>query len=155
MTDPAAEVVSRLTARGERLAVAESLTGGALCSAIVGVPGASVVLRGGVVAYSSDLKATLLGVDRALLARHGAVHPDVAVQLALGAADRLGAEHALATTGVAGPDPQDGAPVGRVYVAHAGPARVEVIRLDCTGDRAAIRARTVAEALDLLLRRLG
>jgi len=155
VADPAAQVVARLAGLREHLAVAESLTGGALCSAIVGVPGASVVLRGGVVAYASDLKASLLGVDRDLLARHGAVHPEVAEQMALGVIDRLTAEHGLAATGVAGPDPQDGAPVGRVYVAHAGPKDVEVVRLDCTGHRAAIRARAVAEALELLLRRLA
>jgi len=155
VADPAGQVVARLAGLREHLAVAESLTGGALCSAIVGVPGASVVLRGGVVAYASDLKASLLGVDRQLLARHGAVHPEVAEQMALGVIDRLTAEHGLATTGVAGPDPQDGAPVGRVYVAHAGPKDVEVVLLDCTGHRAAIRARAVAEALELLLRRLA
>jgi nicotinamide-nucleotide amidase len=147
-------VVAALTERGEHLAVAESLTGGALCARIVDVPGASAVLRGGVVAYATDLKATLLGVDEDVLAARGAVQPLVAEQMALGVAQRLGARHGLATTGVAGPQAQDGQPVGRVHLAHAGQLGVEVETWDLVGDRAMIRAQAVDRALALLLRRL-
>jgi nicotinamide-nucleotide amidase len=150
----AARVVSALAARGEHLAVAESLTGGLLCARIVDVPGASVVLRGGVVAYASEVKASLLGVDGALLASSGAVHPLVAEQMAIGVAARLGAEHALATTGVAGPDPADGIEPGRVYIAHAGPGGVVVETAQLPGDRLQIRTATVRRALELLLDRL-
>jgi nicotinamide-nucleotide amidase len=114
-------LVSALSERDQTVAVAESLTGGLLCSALVEVPGASVVVRGGVVAYATELKHELLGVDAELLAGNGAVDPDVAAQMALGVRQRLGADWGLATTGVAGPDPQDGVQPGRVYVAVAGP----------------------------------
>src|SRR5688572_16713046 len=113
----AAEVVAALQARGETLAVAESLTGGLLAATLVDVPGASRVFRGGFVAYATELKATLAGVSPELLAEHGPVHPDVAVQLAAGARSRCAADWGLGTTGVAGPDPQDGVPVGTVFVA--------------------------------------
>ena len=157
MTEPAAlarAVVERLRAAGETLAVAESLTGGLLAARLVDVPGASAVLRGAVVAYATDLKHTLLGVDAELLEREGAVHPDVAAQMAAGVRARLGATWGLATTGVAGPDPQDGRSPGTVYVALAGPSAPDgaggtALRL--VGDRAQVRAATVDAALALLL----
>src|ERR687883_1168607 len=137
-----AALVATLRARGQTLAVAESLTGGALTAAVVDVPGASTVLRGGVVAYATDLKHALLGVDADLLAAEGPVHPEVARQMADGVRERLGATWGLATTGVAGPDPQDGVPPGTVYVAITGPDdRVE--RLLLPGDRGEVRAATV------------
>jgi nicotinamide-nucleotide amidase len=160
MTDPSrrplpADIVSALAGRGETLAVAESLTGGALAAAVVDVPGASAVLRGGVIAYATDLKHLLLGVDDGLLAREGAVHPEVARQMADGARRRLGATWALATTGVAGPDRQDGKPPGTVHVAVAGPDGVAVTSIALPGDRAQVRSATVAAAVDLLARALG
>lgn len=145
-----AALVATLHTRGQTLAVAESLTGGALAAAIVDVPGASAVLRGAVVAYATDLKHALLGVDADLLAAEGAVHPEVARQMANGVRDRLGATWGLATTGVAGPDPQDGVPPGTVYVAVAGPDRSRVERLLLPGGRGEIRAASVRRALLLL-----
>jgi PncC family amidohydrolase len=103
-----ARIVTALRAGGDTLAVAESLTGGLVTARVVDVPGASTVLRGGVVAYATDLKHALLGVDADLLAERGAVDPDVALAMARGVAGRLGSTWAVATTGVAGPDPQDG-----------------------------------------------
>lgn len=147
---PAERVHAALLARGETLAVAESLTGGAVGAALTAVPGASATLRGAVVAYATDLKTALLGVDPTLLARTGAVHPDVAAQMAVGVRERLGATYGLATTGVAGPDPQDGRPPGEVHVAVAGPAGVERRALVVGGDRGAVRAAAVAAALRLL-----
>ncbi|MEO3935519.1 CinA family protein [Dermatophilaceae bacterium Soc4.6] len=153
----AADVVARLRARGETVACAESLTGGLLTSRLVDVPGASAAVRGGVVAYATALKAELLGVEPALLARAGPVDPAVADQLARGVRARLHADWGLGTTGVAGPDPQDGHTVGTVYVAVAGPRdeNVTVRALHLRGDRAAIRAATVDAVLVLLLDRLG
>ncbi|MGE5287686.1 MAG: CinA family protein, partial [Micromonosporaceae bacterium] len=113
----AAEILDLLRARNQTLAVAESLTGGLLCAALTDVPGASAVVRGGVVAYATDLKAVLLGVPRPLLNRHGPVHPDVAAAMAEGVRLRLSAGFSVATTGVAGPEPQDGKPVGTVHIA--------------------------------------
>jgi nicotinamide-nucleotide amidase len=147
----AERVVRRLREAGETVAVAESLTGGLLAARIVDVPGASAVLRGAVVAYATELKHTLLGVDDGLLAREGAVHPEVAEQMARGVRDRLAATWALATTGVAGPDPQDGHPAGTVYLGLAGPDVVRSTGLRLSGDRAQVRAWTVDAALALLL----
>jgi nicotinamide-nucleotide amidase len=143
-------LVAALAERGETLAVAESLTGGALAAAVVDVPGASAVLRGGVVSYATDLKHTLLGVDTALLAAEGAVHPQVALQMADGVRERLAATWGLATTGVAGPQPQDGQPPGTVFVALTGPGVRRVERLQLPGGRAQVRAAAVRGALLLL-----
>ena len=145
-----AALVATLRARSETLAVAESLTGGALAAAVVDVPGASTVLRGAVVAYATDLKHALLGVDADLLAAEGPVHPEVARQMADGVRDRLGATWGLATTGVAGPDPQDGVSPGTVYVAVTGPSGDRVERLLLPGGRGEVRAATVRRALLLL-----
>lgn len=146
----AADLLADLAARGLSLAVAESLTGGALCAELVAVAGASAVLRGGVVSYATDLKAQLLGVDADLLAREGAIHPRVAEQMAAGVRSRLGADLGVATTGVAGPDPQDGHDPGEVWVGIATAQGARAVRLHLRGDRAAIRRATVDAALDLL-----
>ncbi|MBX9246381.1 CinA family protein, partial [Actinotalea ferrariae] len=123
----AAPLVDALVAAGATLAVAESLTGGALAAAVVDVPGASRCFRGGVVAYATDLKAALLDVDPALLAAVGAVHPDVALAMARGVRARLGTTYGVATTGVAGPESQDGHAPGTFHVAVAGPGGAEVV----------------------------
>ena len=137
----AAGTIAALRARGETVAVAESLTGGLLAATIVAVPGASKAFRGGLIVYATDLKASLAGVPAALLAAHGPVHADVAAALAGGARERCSADWGLATTGVAGPDPQDGIAVGTVFLGLAAPhGATSVRRLDLTGDRAAIRA---------------
>ncbi len=149
MTVPA-DLVAALAGRGQTLAVAESLTGGALTAAVVDVPGVSAVLRGGVVAYATELKHLLLGVDPDLLAAQGAVHPEVARQMAGGVRARLGATWGLATTGVAGPGSQDGHPPGTVFVAVAGPDVDRVERLLLPGGRDEVRAATVGRALLLL-----
>jgi nicotinamide-nucleotide amidase len=146
----AAEVLAELRRRGQTLAVAESLTGGLLAATLVAVPGASTVFRGGIVAYATDLKVRLVHVPPELLTARGPVDADVAAALAAGARERCRADWGLGTTGVAGPDPQGGQPVGRVYVAVAGPAASDVRRLTLAGDRAAIRTATVAAALELL-----
>jgi len=150
----AADLVARLTAAGQTVAVAESLTGGLVCAALTEAAGASVVVRGGVVAYASDLKAQVLGVDEVLLAQAGAVDAGVAEQMAAGVRSLTGATYGLATTGVAGPDPADGKPVGTVYVALAGPGSSRVTALALSGDRAGIRAQTVRAVLMMLAEEL-
>jgi nicotinamide-nucleotide amidase len=145
------EIIGLLAARGGTLAVAESLTGGMLAAALTSVPGASAVFRGGVVAYATDLKAALLGVPAGLLERHGAVHPSVAEAMAEGARRRLGAAVAAATTGVAGPDPSDGQPVGTVYIAVSSAAGTTHRHLALSGDRQRIRESTVEASLSLLI----
>jgi PncC family amidohydrolase len=149
-----AEIVAVLAARGQTVAVAESLTGGLIAGAITEVPGASVVFRGGVVAYATDSKHGLLGVDDRLLAEAGAVDARVAAAMAAGVRDRFTATFGLASTGVAGPDPQDGKPVGTVFVAVCGPAESEVVAPRLAGDRAGIRRGAVVAALEVLRRTL-
>jgi PncC family amidohydrolase len=148
------EAIDLLRARGDTIAVAESLTGGMLAAALTAIPGASAAFRGCVVAYATDLKAALLGVPAALLDRHGAVHPDVARAMADGARSRLGATVGAATTGVAGPDPQDGQPVGTVYIAVSAGGGTAVRSLALSGGRQQIREATVERSLDLLICRL-
>jgi len=101
----------------QTLAVAESLTGGLIAATLTEVPGASRSFRGAVVAYATDVKVSVLGVDEALIRSGGAVQAAVALQMARGACQYLQAQFGLAVTGVAGPDSQDGKPPGTVFVA--------------------------------------
>lgn len=151
----AATVLSALKRRGWTLGVAESLTGGALCAEIVSVSGASAVLLGGVVAYATPVKATVLGVDDVLLAAHGPVHPQVALQMADGvrravSVDGMAADVGVSTTGIAGPDSPDGQPVGTVHIGLVTPTGSRTFEFRFSGDRASIRAQTVRAALDVL-----
>ena len=147
----AAEVVSLLRGRGQTLATAESLTGGLLSGQVTSVPGASAAYVGGLVTYATELKVRLLGVPAELVAEHGVVSAPCARAMAGGAAHVTGATWGLATTGVAGPDTQEGHPAGTVFVGLHGPGgRSEVRRLELCGDRAAVRSGTVAAALALL-----
>ncbi|MFH8932488.1 CinA family protein [Streptomyces griseosporeus] len=163
MSSPASDVVRLLRVRGETVAVAESLTGGLVAAEITSVPGASQAFRGSVTAYATALKHELLGVDAGLLATRGAVDAQVAAQMAAGVRKALGADWGIATTGVAGPEPQDGQPVGTVFIAVDGPfgpdsgsaggGKVEPLRLN--GDRAEIRMESVRSVLALLLKQLA
>ena len=150
MTAVTAELIARLAERGLTLGVAESLTGGLLCAALTEAPGASAVVRGGVVAYATDLKASVLGVSSELLLAHGAVDAGVAVQMAAGVAKELGAEIGLSTTGVAGPEPQDGKAVGTVFIACVWADKRTVEELSLSGTRNEIRSLTVNAALRML-----
>jgi nicotinamide-nucleotide amidase len=147
----AAAVLQGLDARGWSIAAAESLTGGRVTAALVDVPGASAHVRGGIVAYATDVKASRLGVDAELLAARGPVDPDVAVQMAQGVRGALRADVGLATTGVAGPDSQDDKPVGTVHIAVATPETVVVSSLALSGSREQIRTQTVQRVLELAL----
>ncbi|TAL46303.1 MAG: CinA family protein [Salinibacterium sp.] len=150
-----AEIVRLLTATHRTIAVAESLTGGLLTAELVRTPGASAVLRGGIVAYHTDLKHSLLGVDVALLAEHGPVHPEVAAQMATGVRARLAvdgtpADIGISTTGVAGPGPEGGHPAGTVFLGFAIGGTAQSTRLSLTGDRDEVRAAVVLESLRAL-----
>jgi nicotinamide-nucleotide amidase len=149
-------VVHTLKRSGFTIAVAESLTGGLLTAALTSVPGASAVVVGGVVAYNTELKRLILGVDATLLAREGAVHADVAAQMAANVRGALAvggrpADVGIATTGVAGPEPQDGKAVGTVFVGFAFHDDIIVTELHLSGDRASIRKTVVSESLLQLL----
>jgi PncC family amidohydrolase len=138
-------------ARNWRLAVAESCTGGLLGGAITAVPGSSAWFVGGVIAYADGLKVGLLGVERSLLAAHGAVSEPVARTMARGARAATGADAAISVTGVAGPGASAAKPAGTVFIAVSLPER-EVARLFAfAGDRGAVRAQAVEAALALFL----
>lgn len=145
-----AGLLDRLRERELTVACAESLTGGLLLAVLTAVPGASTVVRGGLVVYATDTKTALAGVPPGLLAERGPVHPDVAVALARGAARRCLAGCGVGLTGVAGPDPQHGVPPGTVHVGLCAPGGVSVCTLHAAGDRHAVRMAAVRGALDAL-----
>ena len=147
----AQSLVTRLSQVGLTIAAAESLTGGLVCSALVDVPGAQRGLRGSVTAYTTELKAQVLGVDAARLASVGPVDAQVAQEMADGAAQLLGADVAVATTGVAGPGPADGHEAGTVYIAAIAPWGSVWRLLQLEGQRSQIRAQTVRHVLVLAL----
>lgn len=163
LTALAASVVAGLRDRSQTLAAAESLTGGLVGATITQIAGASAVFRGGLITYATELKAELAGVSPQTLSANGPVAATTAAEMAVGVAAVCGADWGLATTGVAGPEPQDGHPVGQVFVAVAGPIpselagggrKTEVRELALTGTRDDIRGQAVAFALRLLLDRL-
>jgi nicotinamide-nucleotide amidase len=148
--DLVVELITALRTGSQTVATAESLTAGLLAAVLTCVPGASAVVRGGLVVYATELKERLAGVPAELLAAHGAVHPDVAAQLAAGARRACAADWGVGLTGVAGPDPQDGVAPGRVYVGLDGPHGNTVYSIDLPGGRAEVRAGAVRTALTLL-----
>jgi nicotinamide-nucleotide amidase len=143
-----------LGGRGQTLATAESLTGGLVGGRVTTVPGASDYYRGGVVAYATEAKATILGVDQKLLDEHGPVSEPVAAAMAEGVRRAFAADVGLATTGVAGPTEQGGHPVGTLCLAVADAVGTATITRRAPGDRAQVRAWATTVALDLLRRRL-
>lgn len=156
MTADAPALVAALTSRGVTLATAESLTGGQLAAAFTAVPGASACFVGGVVSYATAVKISVLGVSPAIIEEYGAVSAECAAAMASGVRTLLAATYALATTGVAGPESQEGHPAGHVWIACAGPQGVETQLLSLDGDRAAIQTATcrgAMSALDGMLRK--
>ena len=144
-----------MEAQGLTFGTAESCTGGLVAKRMTDLPGASAVLKGGVVSYTDEVKHNVLGVPQALLDQYGAVSPQVAEAMARGARRVLGCDLAVSTTGVAGPDPDDrGNPVGLVYVALAGAEFCHVQELHLGRGRAMVRSRTSLHALDLVRRYL-
>lgn len=162
MSDAAANLLAALEARGLKLAIAESLTGGALAAELVSVAGASRVLLGSIVAYHSDLKSSLIGVSRTLIENEGVINAEVAVQMAQSVRERMAegcgipveSVVGISTTGVAGPDSQDAQPPGTVFVglavSHNGLDDLRVFALELAGDRQAIRSQTVSAAVEAL-----
>ncbi|EEP78464.1 conserved hypothetical protein [Uncinocarpus reesii 1704] len=157
----AREVVQLLKQSGETLAVSESLTGGGVMATLTSVEGCSAVFRGGVVSYATPVKQHLLKVDGDLIAEHGVIHADVAAQMAAGARtvtthqDMAPTSWGIGTTGVAGPDPQDGKPVGMVFIGVASPSGSKGFGpFHFPGSRERVREATVGEALSLLRQEL-
>ncbi|GAC1424331.1 MAG: competence/damage-inducible protein A [Candidatus Velthaea sp.] len=149
-------IVGALKARGLTIGTAESCTGGAVADALVGVPGASAVFRGGIVAYANEVKTALLGVPAEMLSQHGAVSDETAIAMARGARERLGVKIGISTTGIAGPDGGSvDKPVGLVVFGYADEdGNAEAVRFTFPGARADIRSRAATAALSLVWRRL-
>ena len=146
----AAVVHGLLLEREQTVATAESLTGGRLGMLLTETPGSSSTYVGGIVAYATDLKVSLLGVPETIVAAHGVVSAECARSMAAGVRSLTGATFGVSTTGVAGPDPQEGKPAGTVFVGVAGPEGESVLALELAGSRYEIRDRTCAEALSAL-----
>ena len=139
--------------RGLTLATAESCTGGMVAERLTSVPGSSDVFVGGIVAYANEVKERDLGVPREVLERHGAVSAEAAAAMAAGGRERLGADLAVAVTGIAGPaGGSDDKPVGLVYLHVAGPDGDRGADFLFPGDRGSIRRRATVTALHLVRR---
>ncbi|MBF0671413.1 MAG: CinA family protein [Salinibacterium sp.] len=152
------ELVELLIERRLTIAVAESLTGGLLVSDLIATPGASATVLGGVVAYNTELKRSVLGVDASILNVHGAVHPDVAGQMASLVREVLAvdgpADIGVSTTGVAGPDWQDGRQPGTVFIGVAIDSDLRVSAHEFEGDRDSVRRQAADAAVLAVLDRL-
>lgn len=154
-----AQLIATLAAREITVAVAESLTGGLLVAELISPAGASAVVNGGVVAYNTELKRTLLNVDEALLSEVGPVHGEVAKQLAQNVRERLAvggrpADIGVATTGVAGPDAVEGHSPGVVFLALSIGNVTRVRELSLHGPREQIRRHTVGAAIEWMVEAL-
>jgi nicotinamide-nucleotide amidase len=141
-----AEIVEHLRQRGETISTAESLTAGSVSAGIVTVAGASDVFVGGVTAYRDEIKISHLNVDPALIEKHTVISEEVAIAMAKGAINSFGTTWAIATTGVAGPTPSDGYPIGVVWVAIEGPIS-HTIELALSGDRDSVRNAATSSAI--------
>jgi nicotinamide-nucleotide amidase len=153
MLSDAERVIAAAQAAGLSIGVAESLTGGDVCVRLVGVPGSSAVLRGGVVAYASDIKVRVLGVDQGELDRYGPVSRETALAMARGVRVALGADVGIATTGAAGPEPHGGKEPGTAFVAvDSGDDAPAIVELHVPGSRrdvcAGVRDAALALAAD-------
>ena len=151
MTPIAREAVELLQARGLTVATCESLTGGMICAALVDVPGASRVVRGGLITYQTDTKTLLAGVDAALIAAKGVVSAEVAQAMAEGVRRKMNADIAVSATGMASPGEAGDPPAGTVYVGLASAKGVRAIALNLTGTRTEIRQKTVEQAIRAII----
>jgi nicotinamide-nucleotide amidase len=147
-------VLEKLQARGQTLAVAESMTGGLVASRLTAIPGASRSFLGGAIVYTSGAKSALLDLPAAFLTEHGTVSEATTLALAEAAKKALGATWGLAVTGNAGPGSEGPAPIGTVFLAVAGPGGSVAISRLLPGDRQDVQLRSAAAALDFLRRQI-
>ncbi len=150
LTEDARALVADLTVRNQSIATAESLTAGLLAATLAGVPGASVVLRGGLVTYTERTKILLAGVAPQILEEVGPVAAPTARALAVGARQRCEATWGIGLTGVAGPESHGGHEVGTVFLGLAGPVDTDVVELRLSGTRWDIRLAAVRESISRL-----
>ena len=147
VSDDARGLIADLTVRKQSVATAESLTAGLLAATLAGVPGASEVLRGGLITYTEHTKIVLAGVAPQILDEVGPVAGPTARAMAVGARQRCDATWGVGLTGVAGPEPHGGHAVGTVFLGLAGPVDTEVVELELTGSRWDIRIAAVHESI--------
>ena len=152
MSDLATKVIDLLRERSESISCAESITGGALTSALVSISGASDVLLGSIVAYSKEMKINQLGLSAELIDEKGLVSKEVALEMAKGARQKLGSNWAISSTGSAGPRALDGSSPGEIWIAIVGPDRQESVKLSLNGARQEVINGAVESALTLLER---
>ena len=148
------EAVAALKDRGLTVCTCESLTGGLICATLVDVPGASKVVRGGLITYQTDTKTLLANVEAALIEKHGVVSAEVAAAMAVGARTRLQADIAVSATGMASPGEPHEPPAGTVFVGIASDRGVRVMPLQLTGSREEIRRATAEAAIRGILAEL-
>lgn len=151
----AQKVVQLLRERNETITCAESITGGALTSELVSIPGASHVLKGSIIAYSTEVKVSELKVEPILIQEFGVVSEEVALAMARGVKAKFAAEWAISLTGVAGPGASHGVPAGTVWLALLGPGFEETVKLELMGEREMVRRGAVESALGVLERILS
>ncbi|RNE49351.1 CinA family protein [Corynebacterium alimapuense] len=156
MNDPttAAALVAALSSAGLSVSFCESLTAGLAAATVADIPGASAVLRGGLITYATELKSTLAGVPVELLATHGPVASETAAAMAVGCRKACASDWAVSLTGIAGPDTQDEHPVGQVWLGFATDGDVSTAQCQFSGSRREIRKAAVEAALAGLLARL-
>jgi len=148
-------VADLLDEKDVQLAVMESCTGGMLANTLTNVPNVSSHFRGGIISYATDVKE-IMGVDPAIIGEHSVISPEVAMAMAVACREQLRADIGIGITGVAGPDPQDGHPVGEVHIALAGSSRIanETLSINYLSSRENIKRRAVTQSLMLLRRAL-
>jgi nicotinamide-nucleotide amidase len=146
----AAEAIAALARSGQTVATCESITGGLICGELTQVPGASDVVRGGLVTYATDLKTSLAGVEPAVIADHGVVSAAVARAMAAGARAVCRADWGIAVTGVAGPGPSGDTAPGTVWLGVVGPGVDHAVRLSLDGDRQQVRQGVVDQSITWL-----
>lgn len=151
----AQKIVQLLRERNETITCAESITGGALTSELVSIPGASHVLKGSIIAYSTEVKVSELKVEPTLIQEFGVVSEEVALAMARGVKAKFAAEWAISSTGVAGPGASHGVPAGTVWLALLGPGFQETVKLELMGEREMVRRGAVESALGVLERILS
>jgi nicotinamide-nucleotide amidase len=155
MNELAKKIIRALNDRGHTLSIAESVTGGLVAAAITEIPGASKVFSGSIVAYSALAKREELDIPQELLNQYSLVSPEVAFAMAKGVQGRFETDWAISTTGAAGPDPLDGAPVGLICCAIIGPDTVLELAIELNGSREEIRRGAVTALLSELARILS
>ncbi len=150
LKEKAYQIVEILKEKRKILSIAESCTGGLICSSITDIPGASTVFAGGVVVYATEMKKKILSVSQEVFS-YGVISQEMATAMALSVKSLTGSDYSIATTGNLGPDTMEGKPKGLIYIAVATPEKVYVKKLNLQGDRLSNKIEATLEALKFLL----